>query len=42
MLEREQGWCFDGPRKDIWAKSLNETGTDMYASLNHNLFWNLL
>jgi len=32
MLGRERGWCFEGPRKDIWAKDANDTGSTMYAS----------
>jgi hypothetical protein len=32
MLDREQGWCFEGPRKDIWTKSLSDTGSVVYAS----------
>jgi len=32
MLERERGWCFEGPRKDIWAKSLSEAGVLVCAS----------
>ncbi|RFU29395.1 hypothetical protein B7463_g6915, partial [Scytalidium lignicola] len=32
MLERERGWCFEGPRKDIWEKSLNDTGSFVYTN----------
>jgi hypothetical protein len=33
MLERERGWCFDGPRKDIWKKSLHNSGSVKCTSL---------
>jgi len=32
MLEREQGWCFEGPRKDMWEKSLHDSGSVVCAS----------
>ncbi|PMD33599.1 hypothetical protein L207DRAFT_142233 [Hyaloscypha variabilis F] len=32
MLERERGWCFDGPRKDIWEKSLHNSGSVVYTN----------